>query len=52
MLFTTRSAAVGVGNLVLNIVAKSIYICLPNIYFNILEYLSTVDLLSFCNSDL
>ena len=27
-------------------------VCLPNIYFNILEYLSTLDLLSFNQSDL
>ena len=27
-------------------------VCLPNIYFNILEYLSTLDLLSFDKSDL
>ena len=27
-------------------------VCLPNIYFNILEYLSSLDLLSFDKSDL
>ena len=27
-------------------------VCLPNIYFNILEYLSTLDLLFFDKSDL
>ena len=70
MLFTTRSAAVDVGNLMQNISSGKFDIsvdkiflfklfflgffsvCLPNIYFNMLEYLSTLDLLSFDKSDL
>ena len=65
MLLTTRSAAVGVGNLMWNIdiSADKIFlfklfflgffsVCVPNIYFNILAYLSTLDLLSFDKNDL
>ena len=70
MVFTTRSAAVDVGNLMqkkysgeVDISVDEIFllklfflgffsVCLTNIYFNVLEYLSTPDSLSFDKSDL
>ena len=60
MLFTTRTAAVGVdirysGKVDISVDKIFLFklfflgfvsVCIPNIYFNILEYLSTLDLLS------